>query len=146
VSVAGSGEDAKKIGAIALERIYGAPNEVNIYTGEITRVRGDHVEYDLNSFTGCSGATVFVIQRSGSQCSTTTPEPDPPIVEARPTLEFKDQVRASPEEIESLSRRRLDPQRALAKTNVKIKRKTNEWPLIVSISIALPWSLFLFIF
>ena len=63
VSVAGSGEDAKKIGTTALERIYGAPNEVNIYTGEITRVYGDHIEYDLNSFTGCSGATVFLLDR-----------------------------------------------------------------------------------
>ena len=64
VSVAGPGEGAKNIGEAALKRIYGAPNEVNIYTGEITKVRGDHIEYDVNSFTGCSGAFVFLLDRN----------------------------------------------------------------------------------
>jgi len=34
---------------------------VNIYTGEIKQVRGDYIEYDINTFTGCSGAIVFLL-------------------------------------------------------------------------------------
>lgn len=47
-----------------LDKIYGEPNRANIYTGEITAVGMSHVEYDLNSFTSCSGAFVFLLDRN----------------------------------------------------------------------------------
>jgi hypothetical protein len=49
-SVAGSGEDAKRISEEELVNIYGKPNEVSIYTGEIIKVRGEYIGYDVNSF------------------------------------------------------------------------------------------------
>lgn len=46
-------------------RIYGQNNRVNIYTGHITRVcnSGNCFEHDINTFKGCSGAVVFLLDR-----------------------------------------------------------------------------------
>lgn len=44
-----------------LQTIFGNPGNVNIYTGRITLAGDHHIEYDINSFTGCSGAIVFLL-------------------------------------------------------------------------------------
>jgi hypothetical protein len=44
-----------------LVRIYGPPKAIHIYTGKITMVSTHHIEYDINSFEGCSGAVVFLL-------------------------------------------------------------------------------------
>jgi hypothetical protein len=48
-----------------IQDIYGKPFQPNIYTGEITYVEEglQHIEYDFNTFTGCSGAIVFLLDR-----------------------------------------------------------------------------------
>jgi len=46
-----------------LAEIYGLPNEVNLYTGKIAHVGEQHIEYDVNTFTGCSGAIVFLLDK-----------------------------------------------------------------------------------
>lgn len=62
-TVAGCGEDEKTISKEELEAIYGQPNKVNIYTGEITHVGEKHIEYDVISFTSCSGAIVLLLDK-----------------------------------------------------------------------------------
>jgi len=62
-TVASFGVQEVDISDMELERIYGQPNSVNIYTGEIMFIGDDHIEYDINSFTGCSGATVFLLDQ-----------------------------------------------------------------------------------
>ena len=46
-----------------LRKIFGRENRVNIYTGQITRVSpgGEAFEHDINSFRGCSGAIIFLL-------------------------------------------------------------------------------------
>jgi hypothetical protein len=48
-----------------LAMIFGKPERVNIYTGTITFAdpTQPHIEYDINSFTGCSGAIVFLLDK-----------------------------------------------------------------------------------
>lgn len=48
-----------------LEEIYGLYNQVNIYTGQIKSVSPDGraFEHDINTFCGCSGAIVFLLDR-----------------------------------------------------------------------------------
>jgi hypothetical protein len=53
-----------EISVADIERIYGKPEKVNIYTGEIKLVGEMHIEYDINSFTGCSGAVVFLLDEN----------------------------------------------------------------------------------
>ena len=60
-SVAGCDEEQKKISTDELKRIYGEPEVVNVYTGQITYVGEKHIEYDINTFTSCSGAIVFLL-------------------------------------------------------------------------------------
>jgi hypothetical protein len=43
--------------------IYGAADRVNIYAGRITFVGERHIEYDFNTFGGCSGAVVFLTDK-----------------------------------------------------------------------------------
>jgi len=62
-TVAGAGENSKKISEQKLVDVYGLPNVVNIYTGKITHVGEQHIEYDVNAFTGCSGAIVFLLDK-----------------------------------------------------------------------------------
>ena len=48
-----------------LREIYGRENEVNVYTGQITHVApgGNAFEHNINTFAGCSGAIVFLLDR-----------------------------------------------------------------------------------
>jgi hypothetical protein len=42
--------------------VFGSPGNVNIlYTGEIILAGDCYIEYDINSFTGCAGAIVFLL-------------------------------------------------------------------------------------
>lgn len=42
-----------------LKEIYGPAKVSKVYTGKITHVGAHHIEYDINSFQGCSGAILF---------------------------------------------------------------------------------------
>ena len=44
-----------------LKRVFGEPKKVNIYTGKILLVGESHLEHDINTFTGCSGAIIFLL-------------------------------------------------------------------------------------
>jgi hypothetical protein len=44
-----------------MERIYGQKKHINILTGEITLVGTDRICYSINTFGGCSGAVVFLL-------------------------------------------------------------------------------------
>jgi hypothetical protein len=48
-----------------LRAIFGSVRDrkANVYTGEITYSGEYHIEYDLNSFEGCSGAVVFLLDK-----------------------------------------------------------------------------------
>jgi hypothetical protein len=46
-----------------LATILGTPGNVHIYTGKITFAGDQHVEYDLNAFTSCSGSMVFLLDK-----------------------------------------------------------------------------------
>jgi hypothetical protein len=49
-----------------IQEIFGKPLQPNIYTGTITRAQQEdevHIEYDINTFTGCSGAIVFLLDK-----------------------------------------------------------------------------------
>jgi len=59
-TIAGAFEDEVDLQEEEIDKIYGEHTQVNIYTGEILYVGRDHIEYDINSFTGCSGAIVFL--------------------------------------------------------------------------------------
>jgi hypothetical protein len=63
-TIAGCGEEEILITEDKIREIYGEPNQVNIYTGEITYVGASHIEYSFNSFTGCSGAVVFLLDQN----------------------------------------------------------------------------------
>jgi hypothetical protein len=41
--------------------IYGQPGTVAIYTGEITYVGMYHIEHNINTYDGCSGAIIFLL-------------------------------------------------------------------------------------
>ena len=60
-SVAGAFEDEVDVADAQLKTIYGEHGQVNIYTGDILYVGKDFIEYDINSFTGCAGAVVFLL-------------------------------------------------------------------------------------
>ena len=57
-------DDEADISTEDIERIFGKPGKVNIYTGEITYVGLHHIEYDINTFTSCSGACVFLLDKN----------------------------------------------------------------------------------
>ena len=44
-----------------LDQIYGEPGGISLYSGVITFVGADHIEYNINTFKGCSGAIVFLL-------------------------------------------------------------------------------------
>lgn len=48
-----------------IKKAYGEMNTVNVYTGEITRISHDEFcfEHSINTFEGCSGAVVFLLDR-----------------------------------------------------------------------------------
>jgi hypothetical protein len=47
-----------------LKRVYGKPKHVNIYTGEIMLVGETHIEHNINSYTVCSGAIIFLLDNN----------------------------------------------------------------------------------
>jgi hypothetical protein len=51
-----------------LERFFGQTNRVNVYTGAITSVsfsdNGTLLEHNINTFAGCSGAIVFLLDKN----------------------------------------------------------------------------------
>ena len=46
-----------------LEHIYGKANQINILTGSITHVGPGRISYDINTFGGCSGTVVFLLDK-----------------------------------------------------------------------------------
>ena len=46
-------------------RVFGPDNAASIYTGEIIRVSGDGrvIEHDINTYKGCSGAIIFLLDK-----------------------------------------------------------------------------------
>lgn len=49
------------------EKVLGADESVMIYTGIITKGDNDHhIEYNVNTFKGCSGAIIIVMQRDNA--------------------------------------------------------------------------------
>lgn len=63
-TIAGKSEEEVDLDELTIKAIYGVPNKVNIYTGKITRVGENHIEYDINTFSGCSGAVVFLLDQN----------------------------------------------------------------------------------
>lgn len=55
---------ALEISAAQLRKIYGGKGDVVIHTGEILAVGENHIEYDINSYGGCSGALVFLLDKN----------------------------------------------------------------------------------
>ncbi|CAB9531620.1 hypothetical protein SEMRO_3743_G350790.1 [Seminavis robusta] len=47
-----------------IERFFALPDRLNIYTGEILYVGQNFIESDINSFTVCSGAIVFLLDKN----------------------------------------------------------------------------------
>lgn len=43
-------------------QVYGGADEINIYTGTLTGVGQHHFEHNLNSYRGCSGSIVFLLE------------------------------------------------------------------------------------
>lgn len=48
---------------------YGEPGMVHIYTGEIVKVFPEHFEHNINTFKGCSGAIVFLLDKKQTASS-----------------------------------------------------------------------------
>ena len=46
-----------------LREVFGEAKQNNIYTGKILLVGKTHIEHDINSFTGCSGAIIFLLDK-----------------------------------------------------------------------------------
>ena len=44
-----------------LTRVYGVPDEVSVYAGTITSVGEKSFAHDINSYLGCAGALVFLL-------------------------------------------------------------------------------------
>jgi hypothetical protein len=59
-TIAGAFEEEVDEGEAEIKNIYGDHSQVNIYLGEILYVGRAHIEYNINSFTGCAGAIVFL--------------------------------------------------------------------------------------
>lgn len=61
-------EDAQlRVGDIDdLEKLYGRKNSISILTGEISFVSADSrtIEHTINTFSGCSGAVIFLLDRN----------------------------------------------------------------------------------
>lgn len=60
-TIAGAFDFDLPVNEADIRRIYGRSGEVNIYTGKIKYVGVTYIVYDINSFTGCSGAVVFLL-------------------------------------------------------------------------------------
>eukprot|EP00978_Attheya_sp_CCMP212_P016202 scaffold42250_cov44-Attheya_sp.AAC.1 len=56
-------EHPSNYSAETLKEVFGEAKQVNIYTGEIILVGDNHIEHNINSFTGCSGAVIFLLDK-----------------------------------------------------------------------------------
>lgn len=56
-------KDATAPSATPMEEIYGSKNRVCIYTGKVALIsdNGETFEHDINTFKGCSGAVIFLL-------------------------------------------------------------------------------------
>ena len=50
-------------------QVYGGADEINIYTGTITGIGQRHFEHNMNSYRGCSGAIVFLLEGPSARCA-----------------------------------------------------------------------------
>jgi hypothetical protein len=62
-TIAGAFDIDLPVNEVDIRRIYGRSGQVNIYTGKIKYVGAKHIEYDINAFTGCAGAVVFLLDQ-----------------------------------------------------------------------------------
>lgn len=62
-------DDAGALASVVLSRVYGDKNQTCIYTGEVTEFSPDRTTFchSINSFAGCSGAVVFLLDRNQPQ-------------------------------------------------------------------------------
>jgi len=60
-----AGLPANSITAEELRQIFGLVGHVNVYTGQITNVSpgGEAFEHSINTFRGCSGAVIFLLDK-----------------------------------------------------------------------------------
>eukprot|EP01006_Ploeotia_vitrea_P017776 TRINITY_DN49012_c0_g1_i1.p1 TRINITY_DN49012_c0_g1~~TRINITY_DN49012_c0_g1_i1.p1 ORF type:complete len:298 (-),score=-3.79 TRINITY_DN49012_c0_g1_i1:189-1082(-) len=52
----------EKLDTEALKRDYGEKNQVAVLCGEITAVHDEVIEYNINTFEGCSGAAIVLLE------------------------------------------------------------------------------------
>jgi hypothetical protein len=56
------------LNGVAIQSILGSANECVIFTGQISYVGEHDVEYDMNSFSGCSGAAIVLLESGHPEC------------------------------------------------------------------------------
>jgi len=49
--------------------VYGVADEIKIYTGEITHDESNYFEHDMNSYRGCVGVIVFLLEGRHTGCA-----------------------------------------------------------------------------
>ena len=61
---------ARSINPVELKEIYGEKDRVNVYTGQITYVSlsGQTFGHSINTFRGCSGAVIFLLDEGQDDC------------------------------------------------------------------------------
>jgi len=60
---------AQQDGENEVIQILGQPCDARVFTGWITKVGQKHIEYDISTFSGCSGAGVFLLdEKSANHC------------------------------------------------------------------------------
>jgi hypothetical protein len=60
-AVRGSDFETDNVTEAELAKLFGSAGSITIYTGKISFVGEHHIEYSVNSFKGCSGAIVFLL-------------------------------------------------------------------------------------
>eukprot|EP00980_Cylindrotheca_fusiformis_P010834 scaffold2447_cov110-Cylindrotheca_fusiformis.AAC.16 len=65
-----AGMSRNSITAEELRQVFGRENRVNIYTGQITKVSPNQkaFEHNINTFRGCSGAVIFLLDVDQEGC------------------------------------------------------------------------------
>jgi len=65
IEAADAGLPENSITAEELRQIFGLVGRVNVYTGQITKVSpgGEAFEHSINTFRGCSGAVIFLLDQ-----------------------------------------------------------------------------------
>ena len=69
---------------VDLEKVYGPPDEISIYSGTITGIGEQYFTHDMNSYRGCSGAITFLLEgEDAGKCIGvhvgSPPEIEPPV-------------------------------------------------------------------